>query len=158
MIKKGLILALFLLAGCNSLPVDLLSKATKVEPVKKDVVPDEMKIYAKNVLDYGDYYMKEFAENSKTGEKPDSRSLVTGFELIVEEIGSANRLSKRMFPKLEEKTLKVAKQCYEAMSGYSIKYGGLPTYVMVPTEGIDLKTEWDKVIQSRAEMIKDCQL
>ena len=62
--KYCLIAIAFLMTGCNSLPVELLSKATKVEPVRKDVVPDEIREIAQNAIDYGDYYMKEFAENS----------------------------------------------------------------------------------------------
>lgn len=155
--KYCLMAIAFLMTGCNSLPVELLSKATKVEPIKKDVVPDEMKEYAKNVLDYGDYYMKQFAENSKTGEV-DRQSLGTGMDLILEEMQSANALSKRLFPKLEDESAKVAKQCNTSAAGFMISYAGLSTYVLIPSDRTDLKTEWDKVIQSRAEMIKDCQL
>ena len=155
--KYCLIVIALLMTVCNSLPVDFLSIATKVEPFKKDVLPDETNDYATNVLDYGDYYMKEFSENSKTGEV-DRRSLRTGFELITEEMQRASELSKRLFPKLEDKTVKVAKQCNVKVMDFIVAYAGLTTYVVVPSTELNLKTEWDKVNQSRSKMIKDCQL
>jgi hypothetical protein len=156
--KYCLIAITFLMTGCNSLPVELLSKATKVEPVRKDVVPDEMKEYAKNVLDYGDYYMKELVEKSKAGEGIDGQTLKTGMDLMTEEMQNASALSKRLFPKLEDEAVKVAKQCNVSVTFFIVAYLGLTTYVLVPSDRTDLKTEWDKVIQPRAKMIKDCQL
>jgi hypothetical protein len=152
------------MTGCNSLPVELLSKATKVEPVRKDVVPDEIREIAQNAIDYGDYYMKEFAENSKNypNDPPDFQILKTGLELISEEREKISEISTRLFPKLEPESVKVSKQCYLRLFEYNIYY--LNVQMMVSGYAIGFsdyatyKAEWDKAIQSRAKIIKDCQL
>lgn len=151
------------LTGCNLLSVERLQQSVNVQQIKKSVVPDELKEYAKNALDYGDYYMKEYVDYVKSNNEDASQnSIKTGAELTREESDKSNKISERLLPKLDKETENLAKQCNKTLFAYSANYfllhSGIFNNTLPFSESQSIDQRWKEVIKSRGEMIKDCQL
>ena len=159
----GLFLIMSALSGCNATSPKLIQNNIKPQPIRKDIVPEEIKEFAKNILDYGDYYMKESIENSKnSNQQVEYRSLQIGQKLVFEQLEQSTSLSQQLFPKLDNETLKVAKQCNSSLTNYVFEYTYLSSQAVISTsifsENKDIRPAWDKVIKSREKMITDCQI
>lgn len=177
-----LFLILFVLSGCAFIPQKVLtSKDSEEIPVVVEDIPVEIKEIAKNILDYGDFYMKEQSKILAHKLTPDEKTLLRysykeygkkyipvkmiGSPLIKEEFDKITFIVERNYPKMDKNEVESTKVCVASLESYVYRYNSefsdaVNSKIILDMEPIlnTFQDEWNTVNALRESMIKDCKL
>jgi hypothetical protein len=172
MLLRIIILSLFsvLFIGCNS-QLDQVTKNIENSREQESVIPDRMRDNSIKILKYGDYYMKEYSNNSNFD------TLKIGESLMLQEMDIFDSDAAKTLPMIREKEGEIIKRCNASASNYTISYfriglalnsylrqkRNFELYNFGDSSSIDkaysmFQKRWAETLQFIEQMIKDCYL